>query len=283
MQNWKQFIQDKEFRYIDHTTKQTFLNKPYTAMTSFAMDDVLTQSVGGKISAPTVRLWVHEKTVVLGIPDSRLPNIEEGVHFLKEKGYNVIVRNSGGLAVALDGGVLNLSLILPDGKDTSIDTTYEIMYQLITHMLRDVSNKIKAYEIVGSYCPGKYDLSIDGVKFAGISQRRIRDGVAVQIYIDAEGRQEERANIIRDFYQIGKGDAQTSFTYPDVEPDKMGSLSSITGIPISIEDMKERTKQLFNHFSHVHHTSSFSEEEITNYHKRMKQMIKRNEGIVDKL
>src|SRR5699024_1830465 len=140
---------------------------------------------------------------------------------------------------------------------------YEIMYQLITHMLRDVSNKIKAYEIVGSYCPGKYDLSIDGVKFAGISQRRIRDGVAVQIYIDAEGRQEERANIIRDFYQIGKGDAQTSFTYPDVEPDKMGSLSSITGIPISIEDMKERTKQLFNHFSHVHHTSSFSEEEIT--------------------
>ena len=31
-------------------------------------------------------------------------------------------------------------------------------------------------EIVGSYCPGSYDLSIDGKKFAGISQRRLKKG-----------------------------------------------------------------------------------------------------------
>jgi lipoate-protein ligase A len=38
-----------------------------------------------------------------------------------------------------------------------------------------------------SYCPGKFDLSIDGKKFAGISQRRVRGGIAVQIYLCVEG------------------------------------------------------------------------------------------------
>lgn len=44
--------------------------------------------------------------------------------------------------------------------------------------------EIKAYEIEHSYCPGSYDLSIGGQKFAGISQRRVKGGVAVRcIYV----------------------------------------------------------------------------------------------------
>ena len=53
--------------------------------------------------------------------------------------------------------------------------------------------EIEAREIVGSYCPGSYDLSIKGKKFAGISQRRIRKGVAVQIYLCVNGSGSERA------------------------------------------------------------------------------------------
>ena len=50
------------------------------------------------------------------------------------------------------------------------------MVELIRRMLSMYEVDIEAYEIVGSYCPGSYDLSINGKKFAGISQRRLRGG-----------------------------------------------------------------------------------------------------------
>ena len=62
-------------------------------------------------------------------------------------------------------------------------------------MFADFEVEIEAKEIVGSYCPGSYDLSIAGKKFAGISQRRIRNGVAVQIYLCVSGSGQERAQL----------------------------------------------------------------------------------------
>lgn len=53
-----------------------------------------------------------------------------------------------------------------------------------------------------------YDLSINGKKFAGISQRRVRGGVAVQIYLCADKSGSERADLIRRFYQAALKDKQ---------------------------------------------------------------------------
>ena len=118
----------------------------------------------------------------------------------KENNFNVIVRNSGGLAVVLDEGVLNVSLLFQETeKGIDIDLGYDTMWHLIQEMLKDYDVTIEAKEIVGSYCPGSYDLSIRDQKFAGISQRRIRGGVAVQIYLCATGSGSERAALVRDF------------------------------------------------------------------------------------
>src|SRR5699024_11933186 len=103
--------------------------------------------------------------------------------FLKNHQQNVVIRNSGGLAVALDSGVLNLSLIIPNSNQVSINTGYDIMTSLVKNLLTDYTNKVQAYEIVGSYCPCDYDLSINGVKFAGILQRRVKNRISIQIYI----------------------------------------------------------------------------------------------------
>lgn len=123
--------------------------------------------------------------------------------FLKQNNFNVIVRNSGGLAVVLDEGVLNVSLLFQETeKGIDIDLGYDTMWHLIKEMLKDYDVTIEAKEIVGSYCPGSYDLSIRDQKFAGISQRRIRGGVAVQIYLCATGSGSERAALVRDFYNL---------------------------------------------------------------------------------
>lgn len=280
VKNWKKLINDSHFRFINHTKRHTFFQKPYTALTSFAIDDTLALSVGARQSLPTLRLWSHPKTVVLGIPDARLPYINEGVSYLSKEGFQVIIRNSGGLAVALDEGVLNISLILPDIKHISIHNGYEAMYSFIQMLFHDITNDIKAYEIVGSYCPGDYDLSIHGIKFAGISQRRVRNGVSIQIYLDIEGDSLQRAQHIQTFYQLSKRDIPTKFTYPTVDPHKMGSLSKLLERKMTVEEVQNRIMSTFERLGISFVRPLFSTEEQAQFHQRYDQIVKRNQKVI---
>ena len=278
MKNWQTIFNGSTFRIFDHTATTTFLNKTYTADVSFAVDDALSLSVSeGKL--PAMRLWVHDKTVVLGIPDTRLPHLAAAIHYCSAQGYQVIVRNSGGLAVVLDSGVLNISLILPSAKHLGIHACYEVMVQLIKYMLRDLTTAIEAYEIKGSYCPGDYDLSIAGKKFAGISQRRVKEGAAVQIYLDVAGNSQERATLIRNFYERGVQGENLKNPPPNVRPETMASLSELLGQPISVNDMRERAISSLQQLSENLVIKGFDTEEQNAFSNRYLQMEKRNETI----
>lgn len=155
----KSLLYQDQWRFID----QSGLAPHFNALDSFAIDDTLCQSVGSGNSPPVVRTWVHDDTVVLGIQDTKLPHLEEGLRFLQEKNIKWIVRNSGGLAVLLDEGVLNISLIIPDTeRGIDINRGYDAMWELVKMMFHEYSCRIETGEIVGSYCPGSYDLSIRG-------------------------------------------------------------------------------------------------------------------------
>ncbi|MBH9582221.1 lipoyl protein ligase domain-containing protein, partial [Staphylococcus felis] len=74
-------------------------------MQSFAFDDTFSESLGNYLYPNIVRTCVHQHTVILGIHDSRLHFLKDGIHYLTdERGYIAIVRNSGGLGVVLDQG-----------------------------------------------------------------------------------------------------------------------------------------------------------------------------------
>ncbi|MEJ7511968.1 lipoyl protein ligase domain-containing protein, partial [Staphylococcus lugdunensis] len=87
------------------------------------------------------------------------------------------------------------------------------------------------------YCPGRFDLSIDGKKFAGISQRRVRGGIAVQIYLCVEGSGEERAEMMHEFYQRALKGEVTKFKYPDIKPECMASLETLLHRDIKVQDV----------------------------------------------
>ncbi|WKA54125.1 lipoate--protein ligase family protein [Planococcus shixiaomingii] len=226
------FSEETKWRFWD----QSLSAKNRSALESFAADDTLCELVGSGKSLPTIRTWVHDNTVVLGIQDHRLPHVGAGMELLESRGFTPIVRNSGGLAVVLDAGVLNISLIMSE-QESAIDISsgYDLMLELIQTLFPEAP--IEAYEIVGSYCPGSYDLSIGGKKFAGISQRRIRRGVAVQIYLCVEGSGAERAELIRDFYEAGLAGETTKFAYPDIQPEVMASLSELLGRAITVPEV----------------------------------------------
>jgi len=274
MEDAQTLLNQPIWRMIDQSTTGLHMSALY----SFGMDDTLCASIGAKGAAATVRAWVHANTVVLGIQDTRLPYIAAGLGYLKNHNYDYIVRNSGGLAVVLDEGVLNLSIVLPENeKGIDINRGYDAMWELIQEMFADFGQTIEAREIVGSYCPGSYDLSINGKKFAGISQRRLRGGVAVQIYLCVTGSGSERADIIRNFYEQAKKGEVTKFAYPEIKPAVMASLSELLGAPLTIQDVMLRLLLTLKKKAGLLQAGELTDEELLLLDGYYTRVVERNE------
>ncbi|MFF5818397.1 biotin/lipoate A/B protein ligase family protein [Lysinibacillus capsici] len=275
----KHILQQPIWRYYD----QSISAKQRSPLESFATDDTLCQLVGQLMSPPTIRTWVHEASVVLGIQDHRLPYVQQGMELLESRGYHPIVRNSGGLAVVLDEGILNISIVLSEQKESlSINDGYDVMVDLVKGLFSEVAEKIEAYEIVGSYCPGSYDLSIDGKKFAGISQRRLRQGVAVQIYLCIEGSGSQRAALIRDFYEESLQQEETKFAYPQIVPEVMASLSELIDPHLTVEAVVIRLQELLNQWAEEVRPQSFYDEELTLYGFYLQRVFERNTKMLER-
>ncbi|WP_256758546.1 lipoate--protein ligase family protein [Cohnella sp. WQ 127256] len=198
----------------------------------FALDELLGRQTGA--GGPSVcHLWRHPRAFVIGTKDSRLTGAAEAVRWLKDRGYDVLVRNSGGAAVPLDLGVINVSLIMPiDEKDTrGFHADFERMYVMIRQALAGHGYSIQRGEVVGSYCPGDYDLHIEGLKFCGIAQRRQVRAMIIQAFIIVEGSGAARAELVKAFYDRA-GVGADSGEYPQVEPHVMTSLQERTSVRI---------------------------------------------------
>lgn len=269
-------LQQTKWRFID----QSISANNRSPLESFAMDDTLCHLIGQHKSEATIRTWVHHDAVVLGIQDHRLPYVEDGMVALIEQGYTPIVRNSGGLAVVLDRGVLNISIVIGEEKPLSINGAFEVMVELIHALFPEVAHKIKAYEIVGSYCPGSYDLSIEGQKFAGISQRRMKNGIAIQIYVCVEGNGSERAEYIKQFYEVSLKGEQTKFQYPVITPHVMASLQQLIGQPITVQQVNERLRLLIKGWNGKVNETTIQTDERELYDYYLARIVKRNESLL---
>lgn len=210
-----------------------------TAMIPFALTDVLTD-IAGKNNTNLLHFWQFEQTFILGMKDARVDNLKKGIDTIKRYNYNPVIRNAGGLGVLSDKGVLNISWIFPK-EEISIDQGYEKMVALIRQAFPELT--INAYEISHSYCPGKFDLSVNGKKIAGIAQRRVKEGIAVMMYLSVFGNQNKRGEIVRQFYRDSLAENYGKKGYPDVWPSSMISLSDALGKQLTIQEIKKRFMQ----------------------------------------
>lgn len=271
------YLTQKTWRLWD----QSVSGLTQSPLESFAADDTICHLVGQGMSAPTIRTWVHDSSVVLGIQDHRLPFVHAGMDLLEERGYKPIVRNSGGLAVVLDPGILNISIVLSEEQGKiDINSGYDVMVELIKALFPQAADRIEAYEIVGSYCPGSYDLSIDGKKFAGISQRRLRQGIAVQIYLSIEGSGAERAKLIRDFYEVALQNEQTKFQYPKVKPEVMASLSELLEEELTISQTVQNLQKFLYEHSDELLMGGLQQDELEQYGFYLQRVFERNQKML---
>ena len=225
---------------------KTMPYREHQHMTHFALTDALIAHAG-ESNQPLLHFWQTSPLAILGMMDTKIGHFEKGLKVLKQYKHDVVVRNSGGLGVVSDPGILNVSLIYPTGKERlTIDQGYQFMLDFIRATFSDFPQTIEAYEISNSYCFGDYDLSIEGRKIAGISQRRIKDGVAIMIYISVNGNQDHRAQMLREFYETGRDGSEPAGRYPDILPEVMTTLEDAYQTSFSVQDIKERMLQHFN-------------------------------------
>jgi octanoyl-[GcvH]:protein N-octanoyltransferase len=144
-------------------------------------------------------------------------------------------------------------------------------------MFSAYNRAIEAREIVGSYCPGSYDLSIAGKKFAGISQRRVRGGVAVQIYLCINGSGSARAELIRQFYELGLKGETTKFVYPTIVPSTMASLSELLNEDLTIPSVMLLLLRTLQSFGGEIYSSALTGEELSLYEYYWERIVNRNE------
>jgi len=226
--------------------KQLFDQAIFTennAYLPFALTDVFTEHANAT-SQEIIHFWQCDQTFILGMKDTRVPHLQQGLSQVFQDNYQSVVRNSGGLGVIADKGVLNVSLIFPREEDTTTDSAYEQMMNLTQQAFPEL--KVAAYEISESYCPGTFDLSIDGKKIAGIAQRRVKNGVAVMMYLSVNGNQHQRGEVVRNFYQQSLKEKFGTDGYPAVDPACMTTIETALGQPMSIQQTKKRFIQTLN-------------------------------------
>lgn len=205
------------------------------ALYSFALDELLCMEAH-RSGVSFCHIWRSANAFVLGQKDSRLPYAAEAMSWLEASGYQPIVRNSGGAAVPLDTGTVNLSLIFP--KDKTVDThfydDFERMYALIRRTLAFTGKVVQKGEIQGAFCPGDYDLSIAGQKFCGIAQRRKLNAYTIQAFIIAGGSGYDRTHLVQEFYNRAAIGASIE-DYPLVTEDSTSSLEELVELGTNAE------------------------------------------------
>ncbi|WP_297077137.1 lipoate--protein ligase family protein [uncultured Enterococcus sp.] len=225
-----------------------------------------------------LHFWQLQQSFILGMKDTKVPELLSGLTQLRTQKFTPIVRNSGGLGVVADQGVLNLSYIFKKNETVqSIDDAYAHCMAFIQQAFPELN--IEAYEITQSYCPGTFDLSVKGKKIAGMAQRRIKDNIAVMVYLSVNGDQFARGAIAKAFYTAANIIPDSG--YPDIEPTCMTTLASVLGYEISIAETKERLMNAFQATDDpkVQHALKETLPKNPLFTKRLANMIERNEQI----
>jgi octanoyl-[GcvH]:protein N-octanoyltransferase len=244
----------------------------------FALEELLCRKIGQGAS-PMLHLWRHPGAFVMGLRDSRLPQVHEARKWLESQGYTTAVRNSGGAAVPLDLNVLNMTLMLPritGNMDYRKD--FETMTELIRESLAELTGDVMNGEVAGSFCPGDYDMSIQGRKFCGIAQRRQQFALAVQAFVIVDGAGEDKAAMARAFYDRAAVGAETS-EYPTVLPGSMASLSECIGIKLTSEQFAAAVIELLRNRGWLEATNEVNlpeEDEV----QAMIELMRQRYGIV---
>lgn len=230
--------------------KQYFKHITIIDQTVDLKDQLITdQELAHNLKADTllIRFWTTEG-IIFGKIDTLLPGYQHGIKKLELTEDKILVRKSGGLAVVCDSGILNLTILF--SKEThsisDLNETYTFGVELIQYLLKDLQLDIEEGEITHSYCPGKYDLSVNGKKFSGMAQYRTKNAIMLMVTLCINGNQQRRCQMIKDFYDASNTNNDSK--YPQIMINSMETLSTLSSKSLTVQSIKENMIEILNRF-----------------------------------
>jgi lipoate-protein ligase A len=153
----------------------------------FGLQQAVLEEVAAGKRGPAALMWTSPPYVGATRPETRLPGFAEARRRAEALGFPVLVRNSGGGAVAANEGSISFSLTLPvQDLRHGLYERYTEGVDLVAGALRRVGVEAEGGEVDGEFCPGAYSVRSGGpggVKHAGLAQRVTRRAARVEALI----------------------------------------------------------------------------------------------------
>jgi octanoyl-[GcvH]:protein N-octanoyltransferase len=173
----------------------------------FGLQQAVLEGVASGERGPTTLVWTSSRYVGVTRSEMRLPGSEEAIRAAEDLGFPVLVRNSGGRAVAANEGSISCSLTFPvEDLRQGLYERYTEGVNLVAATLRSVGVEAEGGEVEGEFCPGAYSVRSGGprgVKHAGLAQRVTRRAARLEALILISGTGELIAVLERFYGSLG--------------------------------------------------------------------------------
>jgi lipoate-protein ligase A len=135
---------------------------------------------------PVALIWESEPALVVSQSDRHLPRFAAAVEQAAAAGWPVAVRTTGGSAVPLAPGIINVGLIAPW---RSVRPTLDLAFQLLCGVLIDALGSLGITATTGraprAFCDGRWNVLVGDRKVAGTSQRQSSAGAGGAVLLHA--------------------------------------------------------------------------------------------------
>lgn len=153
----------------------------------FGLQQAVLEEVSAGSRGPTALLWTSSRYVGATHPETRLPSFGEAARLAEKAGFPVLIRNSGGGAVAANEGSISFSLTSPvENLRHGLYERYAEGADLVVAALSKLGVTAEAGEVEGEFCPGAYSIrsgGYSGFKIAGLAQRVTRRAARMEALI----------------------------------------------------------------------------------------------------
>jgi octanoyl-[GcvH]:protein N-octanoyltransferase len=153
----------------------------------FGLQQALLEEVVSGERGPSALVWSSSRYVGVTRSEMRLPGFEEAVRAAERLGFPVLVRNSGGGAVAANEGSISFSLTFPvQDLRHGLYERYTEGVDLVAAALRRLGVEAEGGAVEGEFCPGAHSVRSSGprgVKHAGLAQRVTRRAARLEALI----------------------------------------------------------------------------------------------------
>lgn len=157
----------------------------YSVEIGLARQQALADGLTTQSATPSLMVWRCQPAFLVTRTETRLPHFDGAAAEIQAAGWPVFLRKSGGGACPVGSGTVQVSMIEAAFAAATMNAKYAALTKLIQSTLSFFQIVCRTGSVAGAYCPGSYDLAVQGKKIAGMSQHWFRNRCGIHCVVTA--------------------------------------------------------------------------------------------------